>query len=155
MIQSANSRNLVLRAFIPTAIAGALCVLIGYLAKSNQGLIGAAFAVAIVLIFFTVGQLALDSVLRKNPTLAMTVAMLLYLVKIGVLFVLLLIFKETSAFDTKVFAATILVETLVWTGAEVWAFATAKVFYVNPISESEEPGVNSAHSAEPDNLGAQ
>lgn len=113
------------------------------------------FAVAIVLIFFTIGQIALDAVLRKNPTLAMTVAMLLYLVKIGVLFILLLVFKDTTSFDTKVFAATILVETLVWTGSEVWAFATAKVFYVTPNSAGEQSGVNSAHSAEPDNLGAQ
>ena len=144
-----------MRALIPTALVGVLCILVGYFTRAAHGALGAAIAVVIVLVFFTIGQLALDSVLRKNPTLAMTVAMLMYLVKIGVLFVLLLIFKDTSAFDTKVFAATILVETLVWTGSEVWAFATAKVFYVDPVQAVSADGADSARSSKPDNLGAQ
>ncbi|NBX70684.1 MAG: hypothetical protein EBQ98_02080, partial [Actinobacteria bacterium] len=41
-------------------------------------------------------------------------------------------FKHTSAFDTKVFASTILLCTLVWTAAEMWAFSTGKVLYVEP-----------------------
>ena len=85
-----------------------------------------------VLVFFTIGQVVLARVIRTNPTMAMTVAMTMYLVKIGVLFGLLLAFKETTLFDTKVFAASVLVCTLTWTIAEVWAFATTKVLYVDP-----------------------
>ena len=51
---------------------------------------------------------------------------------IAILFVLLLLFKDTQAFDTKVFAATIVSCTVVWLVAETWAFATAKVLYVEP-----------------------
>ena len=100
--------------------------------KGTPGLIGAAFGAAIVVIFFTIGQVILNRVLQSNPTMAMTVAMTMYLVKIAVLFGLLLIFKNTTAFDTKVFALSVLVCTLVWTAAEVWAFGNEKVLYVEP-----------------------
>jgi ATP synthase protein I len=51
--------------------------------------------------------------------------------------VLILIFQDTKAFDTKVFAATIVTCTIVWLVAETWAFATAKVLYVEPGSGPE------------------
>ena len=119
-------------AAIPTAVVAALCGIGGQLAKGSAGLIGALAGAAVVLVFFTIGQVVLARVIRTNPTMAMTVAMTMYLVKIGVLFGLLLAFKETTLFDTKVFAASVLVCTLTWTIAEVWAFATTKVLYVDP-----------------------
>jgi hypothetical protein len=35
-------------------------------------------------------------------------------------------------FDTKVFAATVVVCTIAWTSAEVWVFSRTKVLYVEP-----------------------
>jgi beta-lactamase superfamily II metal-dependent hydrolase len=69
----------------------------------------------------------LGNVIKSNPSMAMSVAMLMYLVKVAVLFALMLAFKHTTAFNTKVFASTILLCTLVWTAAEMWAFSTGKV----------------------------
>ena len=100
--------------------------------KGSQGLIGALLGAGIVVIFFTIGQVVLNRVIKTNPTMAMTVAMTMYLVKIAVLFGLLLVFKDTTAFDTKVFALSVLACTLTWTIAEVWAFGTSKVLYVEP-----------------------
>lgn len=117
---------------MPTAIAGVIVTIAASVLKGSPGLIGAAFGAAIVVIFFTIGQVILNRVLRTNPTMAMTVALTMYLVKIAVLFGLLLFFKNTTAFDTKVFALSVLVCTLVWTGAEVWAFGSEKVLYVEP-----------------------
>lgn len=117
---------------MPTAIAGVIVTIAASVLKGSPGLIGAAFGAAIVVIFFTIGQVILNRVLRTNPTMAMTVALTMYLVKIAVLFGLLLVFKNTTAFDTKVFALSVLVCTLVWTGAEVWAFGSEKVLYVEP-----------------------
>jgi ATP synthase protein I len=113
-------------------VVGVVAVLIGLAASGAGGAIGAAIAVAIVLVFFSIGQLILGSVLRNNPQMAMTVALMTYLVKLGVLFVFIILFADTTLFDTKVFAATVVVCTIAWTSAEVWVFSRTKVLYVEP-----------------------
>ena len=127
-----STNSIILRAAIPTAAIGAIVAIAAAATKGSAGLTGAIFGAAIVVIFFTIGQVVLNRVIKTNPTMAMTVAMTMYLVKIAVLFGLLLIFKETTAFDTKVFALSVLACTLTWTIAEVWAFGTQKVLYVEP-----------------------
>ena len=98
------------------------------------GAIGGALATVIVLAFFSVGQLVVGSVLRTNPQMAMTVALMTYLLKIGVLFVLIILLAGTTAFNTKAFAAVIVACTIAWTVVEVWVFARTKVLYVEPDS---------------------
>lgn len=134
---TSSSLQLIRKAAIPTAVAGAGAIILSAVIKGAAGAVGATIGAFIVLIFFTIGQVVLNNVIRKNPSMAMSVAMLLYLVKVAVLFVLMLAFKHTTAFDTKVFASTILLCTLVWTGAEMWAFGTGKVLYVEPGSGPE------------------
>jgi ATP synthase protein I len=130
---AASIDALVLRwAGIATLAVGVVAVLIGLAASGAGGAIGAAIAVAIVLVFFSIGQLILGSVLRNNPQMAMTVALMTYLVKLGVLFVFIILFADTTLFDTKVFAATVVVCTIAWTSAEVWVFSRTKVLYVEP-----------------------
>lgn len=124
------------RAGIVTAVVGGGGILIGYLVDGWSGGLGGIFATALVLVFFSVGQFVLGSVLRNNPQMAMTVALTTYLVKIGVLFVLIIAFANTTAFNTQVFAATIVACTLAWTTAEVWVFARTKVLYVDPEARS-------------------
>jgi ATP synthase protein I len=119
-------------AAVPAAVVGLVAVVIGGIASGAGGAVGAALGAALVIVFFSVGQLVLGRVLRSNPQMAMTVALTLYLVKIGVLFMLLVLFQGTTAFDTKVFALTILACTLTWTVGEVWVFSRTKVLYVEP-----------------------
>lgn len=126
------NNSIIIRAAVPTAIVGVIVTIASFVSKGTQGLLGAAIGAAIVVVFFTIGQVVLNRVIKTNPTMAMTVAMTMYLVKIAVLFGLLLVFKDTTAFDTKVFALSVLACTLTWTIAEVWAFGTAKVLYVEP-----------------------
>ena len=115
-----------------TAIVGIVGTLIGLAVDSVPGLIGGIFATVLVLAFFSIGQFALGSVLRNNPQMAMTVALTIYLAKIGVLFILIIVFAQTTLFNTQVFAATIVACTLAWTMAEVWIFSRTKVLYVDP-----------------------
>jgi len=56
-----------------------------------------------------------------------------YLVKIGVLLVLLLVLQDATFFAPKVFAAVIVSCTLAWTFVEVWVFSRTKVLYVDPV----------------------
>ncbi len=119
--------------------AGGACLLVGlvstglaWVLTGVPGAIGGALATVIVLAFFSVGQLVVGSVLRTNPQMAMTVALMTYLLKIGVLFVLIILLAGTTAFNTKAFAAVIVACTIAWTVVEVWVFARTKVLYVEP-----------------------
>jgi ATP synthase protein I len=119
-------------AALPTGVAGLVAVGVAAFAGGVPAAVGAALGTAVVLAFFLAGQFVLASVLRNNPAMGMSVAMMLYLVKIGVLLVLLLLLQGSTAFDTKAFAFTILVCTLVWTAAEVWVLAKTQVLVVEP-----------------------
>lgn len=123
--------------------AGALALVVGLavtvvsgLLTGTKGALGAIVATVLVLAFFSIGQVVLGNVLRNNPQMAMTVALMIYLVKIGVLFVFIILFAGTTLFDTKVFAATVVACTIAWTIAEVWVFSRTKVLYVDPGSSS-------------------
>jgi len=144
-----TSQRLILRAALPTFVVGALATITGFISSGTEGLIAGVFGTFLVVIFFAAGQLALDKVIRTNPALATSMALLLYLIKIVILFVLLLLFQDTEAFDTTVFAATIVSCTVVWLVAETWAFATAKVLYVEPGSG---PDVRPVDTSEPKDL---
>lgn len=124
-----------LRVAIPVTVAvGVVAAIIGALVAADPGkaLLGSAIGTLIVVAFFTVGQLVVGAVLRSNPEMATTVALMVYLVKIGVLLLFIILFQGTTAFDTKVFALTVVACTLAWTIAEVWVFARTKVLYVDP-----------------------
>ena len=54
------------------------------------------------------------------------------LLKIGALLIFIVLFQDTTAFNTKVFALTVLACTLTWTAAELWVFSRTKVLYVDP-----------------------
>jgi ATP synthase protein I len=130
--------RLVLRVSIPVTVAvGVVAGVIGALVASDPGkaVLGAAIGTLIVVAFFTVGQVVVGAVLRSAPQMAMSVALMVYLLKIGVLFIFIILFQGTTAFDTKVFALTIVACTLAWTIAEVWIFARTKVLYVDPQQE--------------------
>ena len=131
-----------------TLVVGAVMTIIGVIVSGVQGFIAGVLATVIVLVFFSIGQFVLGKVLANNPQIAMSVAMLMYLVKIGVLLVLLLLFADTTAFNTKVFAITIVLCTLTWTGAEVWVFARTKVLIVEPGSHPGEGVRDTRHEAE-------
>lgn len=117
-------------------LVGIIGTVIGVMVAGSKGLIAGALGTLIVLVFFSVGQLVLGSVLKNNPQNAMMVAMALYLVKIGVLLVLLLVLQDATFFAPKVFAGVIVACTLAWTFVEVWVFSRTKVLYVDPGSGS-------------------
>ena len=126
------TRTILLRAALPTAVVGLVVAAISWMVMGTAAGVGALIGVVFIVPFFSIGQAILAGVLRKNPAMGMSVAMMLYLVKIGVLAILLVVLADTSLFDTKAFAINILICTLVWTGAEVWILANSKILYVDP-----------------------
>ncbi len=129
--RSLDSRIL-LSAGVSALGVGVVATVIGGIVSGVPGVLGGVLGTVIVVVFFSIGQFILGSVLKRNPAMAMTVAMTTYLVKIGVLLGLLLLLREATAFNPKVFGLTILCCTLTWTIAEVWVFSRAKVLYVDP-----------------------
>ncbi len=131
------------RAGLVTLVVGIIGTIIGGLVAGTPGVIGGALGTVIVLVFFSVGQIVLGAVLKNNPQNAMMVAMTLYLVKIGVLLVLLLVLQDATFFAPKVFAAVIVSCTLAWTFVEVWIFSRTQVLYVDPAASTTVPGPES------------
>lgn len=119
-------------AFIASAIVAVLSVLGAMAIAGTSGLVGAVFASVVVLGFFSITHLFVTRMMNKDFRLGMTAALLSYTLKILVMFVLILLFKDTTLFDTKVFGLTIVILTLVWTIAEVVAFSKFRTLTVVP-----------------------
>jgi len=128
----AHDAQIIRGAAIPTAVAGLTVAAVCLVVLGWPGLLGALFGVVVVATFFSAGRLATGRVARSNPLLLMNVALLTYLLQIAALGVLLVLFRDTTLFDTKAFAWTILVSTLVWVTAELRAFNRLKILYVDP-----------------------
>ncbi len=116
-----------------TGMFGIAAVVLGSVFAGSEGFIGALFGAVLVIVFFSVGQIVIAGVMKNAPEMAMTAALLTYLVKIGVLFVIIILFADTTAFNTKVFALTVVACTIAWTVAEVWVYGKTKVLYVDPV----------------------
>jgi ATP synthase protein I len=136
---AAEATSVVLRAaFIPTAIVGVVAIVLAGVLRGSAGLVAAALAVVVVLAFFASGQYVVGRVLSSNPQLALSTALLVYLTQIIVLFVLIALLQDASWLDPKVFALTVVVCTLVWTGMAVLTTQRTKVLYVDP-APADEP----------------
>lgn len=131
------------RAGVATLLVGIVGTVIGWVVAGTEGLIAGVLGTVIVLVFFSVGQFVLGAVLKNNPQNALMVAMTLYLVKIGVLLVLLLVLQDATFFAPRVFAAVIVSCTLAWTFVEVWIFSRTQVLYVDPAGSSPSAGPDS------------
>ncbi len=116
-----------------TGMFGIAAVILGAVFAGSEGFIGALFGAVLVIVFFSIGQIVIAGVMKNAPEMAMTAALLTYLVKIGVLFVIIILFADTTAFNTKVFALTVVACTIAWTVAEVWVYGKSKVLYVDPV----------------------
>ncbi len=129
---SASEVPVLRTAGLATLIVGIACIVLAGIFRGKDGLIGALVATVLVLIFFAVGNLVLNWALRAHPQIALSIALLTYVVKIGVLFVLIIAFANTTLFNTKVFALVVVICTITWTMAEVVLWSRARVLYVEP-----------------------
>lgn len=126
----------VLRASVgATAVVGVLAVVIAYLARGSNGALAAVLGASIVVLFFASGQYVLGRILSSNPELVLSAGLLLYLTQIAVLFVLIALLKDATWLDPKVFAITVVMCTLAFTGVAVLTTQRAKVLYVEPVSD--------------------
>lgn len=119
-------------AAIPTAIAAVILAVVSAIVAGPKGLIGSVLASVIVGAFFTVGMFVIARAGRISPQVMMQVAILSYMVKIALLFGFVVAFAHAKWFNPKAFAASLVVSTLVWIGAQIRAFSKEKILYVDP-----------------------
>lgn len=127
-----------------TAAVGVVGTIIGTVVAGTPGLIAGIMATVVVLLFFGLGQIAVQKVLANNPALGLNAALGVYLGQILVLFIILLVLRDATFFDPKVFAAVIAVCAIVWTGLIITSLAGKPTAYVEPESTlglSDDPDV--------------
>jgi ATP synthase protein I len=117
---------------VPTVLAGAVCVGVGAIVAGGKGALGAAFALVVVGLFFSVSFYAVNRAAKANPSLMMGVALGTYMIKIVVLAVLVANFRDTTLFDGRAFGFSAIALVLVWSGTQVRTMATSKMLYVEP-----------------------
>lgn len=135
----ANDKRLVVLPLIITAIAGVICIVLFTIFAGGSGALASVIGAAVVLLFFGLGQFAVAWVLRNRPEISMGAAVLVYLIQMIFLFVLMIILKDATFFNSKVFALTIVVCALVWTAAAVTTLVKSNVLYVEPGSGPGKP----------------
>jgi ATP synthase protein I len=132
---------------VPTAAAGAVAVAVSAAVAGGKGAIGAAVGVVLAILFMGIGLYVLQWTAKSLPQLFQAMGLMLYVAQLLLLMIFVAIFKDTSLFDPKAFAISLVVATLVWMGAQARAHMKAKLFYVDPDSaksdKSEKTGPSS------------
>ena len=72
---------------------------------------------------------------------------MLYTAQILLLFIFVAAFKNTTLFNPKAFAITLVAATLVWIAAQTRAHMKAKILYVEPDSSEGEKPENTGSSS--------
>ncbi|WP_030246429.1 MULTISPECIES: hypothetical protein [unclassified Streptomyces] len=136
---SNDARNL-LQCAVPTAAAGAVAVAVSGVVAGGKGAIGAAVGTALAILFMGIGLFVLQWTAKTLPQLFQAMGLMLYMAQLLLLLIFVALFKGTSLFDPKAFAAGIIVATVVWMAAQARAHMKAKIFYIDPDSaKSEKP----------------
>ncbi|SEM20389.1 hypothetical protein [Nonomuraea pusilla] len=134
----ANDVRVLKSAALPTLGVGVVALLVAFLLAGGKGAIGAAVGALLVGVFFSVSVVVVSYAARVSPQMMAMAAMGSYLVKVVVIMLMLATFGDTTAWNPKAFAWTVVVCTIVWTAFEVRAFMKTKMLYVDP--DARVPG---------------
>ncbi|MEU3709658.1 hypothetical protein [Streptomyces catenulae] len=129
-----NDARLLVHALVPTLVAGVVAVAVSAALAGGAGAVGAVIGTLLVVLVMGAGLVILQQTAKKLPDLFQMMGLLLYSVQILAVAVFLLAFKDTTLFDTKAFAFTLLGATLVWIAAQTRGHMKAKILYVDPDS---------------------
>ncbi|MEU9346874.1 hypothetical protein AB0D74_37280 [Streptomyces sp. NPDC048278] len=128
---SNDARNLA-QAAVPTAAVGVLAAVVSGVVAGGKGAIGALVATVIVILFMGIGLYVLQRTARSFPQLFQMMGLMLYAAQLLLLFIFMAAFKNTTLFNPRAFAITLVVATLTWIAAQTRAHMKAKILYVEP-----------------------
>ncbi|WP_406062190.1 hypothetical protein OG462_29455 [Streptomyces sp. NBC_01077] len=127
-----NDARILLHTVIPTAAVGAIATVISGVVAGGKGALGAVVGTLVVLLFMGIGQLVLQRTAKSLPHLFQAMGLMLYTAQLLVLFIFLALLKNTTVFNFKAFAFTLLATTVVWVAAQARAYMKAKITYIDP-----------------------
>ncbi|MFG3253029.1 hypothetical protein [Streptomyces sp. NPDC048172] len=129
-----NDARMLLHCAVPTAASGVVAAVLSGVFAGGKGAIGAAAGALVVILFMGMGLYVLQRTAKSFPHLFQAMGLLLYTVQILLLLVVVVVFQDTTLFDTKTFAFTLLGATVVWVASQGRAHLKAKIMYVEPES---------------------
>ncbi|MCX5086876.1 hypothetical protein ACFC18_04615 [Streptomyces sp. NPDC056121] len=144
-----NDARILLQAVVPTAIAGALAAVISGVVAGGKGALGAVIGTVVVIAFMGLGQIVLQRTAKSLPQLFQAMGLMLYVAQLLLLLIFVAVFKDTTLFNPKAFAASLVAATVVWMAAQARAHMKAKIFYIDPDSAKD-----SEKSDKPENSGS-
>ncbi|MDX2559307.1 hypothetical protein PV371_06550 [Streptomyces sp. TX20-6-3] len=127
-----NDARILLHTVIPTAAVGAIATVVSAVVAGGKGALGAVVGTLVVLLFMGIGQVVLQRTAKSLPHLFQAMGLMLYTAQLLVLFIFLALLKNTTLFDFKAFAFTLLATTVVWVAAQARAYMKAKITYIDP-----------------------
>ncbi|MFD7712431.1 hypothetical protein ACFV6E_14555 [Streptomyces sp. NPDC059785] len=139
---SSDARNL-LQTAVPTAAVGVLVTAVSAGVAGGKGAIGAAVGAVLAILFMGIGLYVLQWTARSLPHLFQAMGLLLYVAQLLLLLIFVALFKNTSFFNPKAFALSLVIATVVWMAAQARAHMKRKLFYVDP-----EPGSGKSEKSE-------
>ncbi|MER6500711.1 hypothetical protein ABT218_15250 [Streptomyces sp. NPDC001455] len=137
-----NDARTLLQTAVPTAAAGAVAAAISGVVAGGKGALGAVVGTLVVILFMGIGLVVLQRTARSLPQLFQAMGLMLYTAQLLLLFIFVAAFKNTTVFNPKSFAITLVAATLVWIGAQARAHMKAKILYVEPESDKSEKPEN-------------
>ncbi|MFG2873227.1 hypothetical protein [Streptomyces sp. NPDC048338] len=131
-----NDARILLSAAIPAAATGAIAAVISGVVAGGEGVLGAVLGCVVVIAFMGIGLVVLQRTAKSLPHLFQAMGLMLYTAQLLLLFILMALLKNTTWFDFKAFAFTLLAVTIVWIAAQARAYMKAKILYVDPDSSN-------------------
>ncbi|MFC5721359.1 hypothetical protein ACFP1Z_14395 [Streptomyces gamaensis] len=132
-MQSNDARTL-LQCAVPTALAGVVAAVVSGVLAGGKGALGSAVGTLVAGGVMALGLYVLQRTARSFPHLFQAMGLVLYVVQFLISAVVLALFRDTTAFNTRAFAFSLLAAVIVWTAAQTRAHLKAKILYVDPES---------------------
>ncbi|MFJ2827398.1 hypothetical protein ACIPC1_07290 [Streptomyces sp. NPDC087263] len=142
-----NDARILLQAAVPTAVVGAIAAVVSGVVAGGKGAVGAVIATLVVILFMGIGLYVLQRTAKSLPHLFQAMGLMLYTAQILLLFIFVAAFKNTTLFNPKAFAITLVATTLAWIGAQARAQMKAKILYVEPESSKGDKPEKTGHSS--------
>ena len=120
------------RSAMLTAPVALLMIVLGAVLGGTEGLLGAVIGVGLVIVFFGISVLVVGRAAKVSPQAMMAAAVGTFLAKIIVLIILLSVFQDSTAFNSKIFGLTVIVCVIAYSAAQMFSSMRLKIPYVEP-----------------------